>query len=372
MTDNPSVALYIDPVSHHFLGDRLFDIDDDRPVGDRMNAPYAYVRDFLGSRGVPVHTADFMPDKPNGTQIVYVSFGIRKNYRRVARRGDSVLSAFLALECPIVEPDLYRELPRIQRYFNRVFSWSDSPSLEPFVGCSLQLLPFRWPQAFDTIHEEIWRRDDRGFLVMINANKLPKLYDRELYTERLRAIEYFGRTGDIDLYGVGWDGPPFQMGRTFVPATVRKLHRSLARQWQRVRPDPLLAAAQRVYHGPVATKAETLGKYKFALCFENMVLKGWITEKIFDCFFAGTVPIYLGTPDIEDLVPSDCFIDMRRFATYGELRSYLKSLNEADVRRYKQNARDFLESPRFQPFSKEAFASLFARIIEEDTGVRIR
>jgi hypothetical protein len=372
MTNNPGVALYMDPVSRHFLGDRLFDISHNSHSGDRMNAPYAYVRDILESRGVAVHTADLMPDKPNGTKNVYVSFGIRKNYRKVARRGDSVLSAFFATECPIVEPDLYRELPQVQRHFNRVFSWSDSPSLEVFTGCPLPLRQFRWPQAFDTVHEEIWRRDDRGFLVMINTNKLPKLYDRELYTERLRAIEYFGRTGDIDLYGVGWDGPPFQMGRTFVPGTVRKLHRSLMRQWQRVRPDPLLSAAQRVYHGPVATKAEILGKYKFALCFENMVLKGWITEKIFDCFFAGTVPIYWGTPDIEDLIPPECFIDMRGFANYGELRTYLKSLGDAEIGRYRQNARAFLESPGFRPFSKEAFADHFVRIIEEDTGVRIR
>ena len=52
------------------------------------------------------------------------------------------------------------------------------------------------------------------------------------------------------------------------------------------------------WRGPARSKSETLGRYTFALCFENMVLKGWITEKIFDCFYSGTVPIYLGAPDL--------------------------------------------------------------------------
>ena len=30
---------------------------------------------------------------------------------------------------------------------------------------------------------------DRGFLAMINANKLPRIYVRELYSERLLAVD---------------------------------------------------------------------------------------------------------------------------------------------------------------------------------------
>ena len=118
-------------------------------------------------------------------------------------------------------------------------------------------------------------------------------------------------------------------------------------------------------------KGETLGKYTFALCFENQILKGWITEKIFDCLFCGTIPVYWGAPDIEDVIPEECFIDMRRFAGYAELRSYLKSLSAAEVRAYREQARAFLESPRFQPYTKQAFAGLIGRIVEKDAGVRL-
>jgi hypothetical protein len=96
-----------------------------------------------------------------------------------------------------------------------------------------------------------------------------------------------------------------------------------------------------------------------------MVLKGWITEKIFDCFFAGTVPIYWGAPEIAELIPTDCFIDMRQFGSYPELARFLKALGPRDIERYKQSARAFLRSPQFEPFTKEAFAQRFLDLVED-------
>lgn len=363
-----SCALYIDPPSHHFLGDRLFT---GRLVDDYRLAPYEYLREFLTSRGVQVHTADSLPRAPDDVVKIYVSMGRCDDYRRLARRPDTVLSAFFAMECPVVEPSLYRRLPSVQRYFRRLLSWSDAESLEPFVGEPLECRTFRWPQSFDAVIEPFWHRTDRKFLVMINSNKRPRLYRQELYTERLRAVEFFARTDEIDLYGRGWDEPPWQQGRTWVPYTLIRVRRALWPTWPRLRSDPLLAAARRVYRGPVRHKNETLSGYTFALCLENMILKGWITEKLFDCFFAGTVPVYLGAPDIAEHVPPDCFIDMRRFAGYRELRDFLRSLGRGEIRAYRDNARDFLRSPAFQPFSKAAFASTFARIVEEDAGIRL-
>jgi alpha(1,3/1,4) fucosyltransferase len=360
------IALYIDPPTHHFLGDRMFDINTVRFIGDHLLAPWAHLREFFISQSIKVHTADLMPADTDYAQNFYVSIGNLANYRKIAQRGDTVLSAFFALECPIVEPSLYRGLHEVQHYFKRIFSWSDSSSLEHFTGGPLPLMPFRFPQAFSDVHEPIWKRSDRKFLVMINSNKLPRLYWQELYTERLRAVEFFARTGEIDLYGHGWDQPSIRVGKTRVPHTVIRLQRALLQQWQQMYPDPMLAAARRVYRGRTESKAETLGQHKFALCFENAIIKGYITEKIFDCFFAGTVPIYWGAPNIEEVVPSNCFIDMRCFASYAELRSYLISLSEKDICTYKENAWQYIKSPQFRPFTKEAFAEIFAQMIEED------
>lgn len=367
-----SIAVYIDPPSHHFLDDRLFDVNSARLGGDQLMAPYAYMRNVLNARGVDVRTADHLPEKVNGTTTIYVSLGSLSNYRKLAKtRPDVIRSAYFALECPIVEPKMYRALRDARHYFKRIYSWSDSASLERFVGEQVPFESFCWMQSFDDIHEDIWRNTERKFLVMINANKLPRLYWQELYTERMRAVEFFSRTDDIDLYGKGWNAPSIRVGRTWVPYTLKSIRHKLQKNWHLIRPNPLLKAAQRAYRGIADSKAETLGRYKFALCFENSILKGWITEKIFDCFFTGTVPIYWGAPDIEDHVPADCFIDMRRFSGYEELSEFLRSLSEDEIETYKSNARAFLKSPKFYPFSKAAFAELFVRIIEEDAEVSL-
>ncbi len=379
---NPEIALYFDPPSPYFSKDRLFAREAAGHAGDQIQEPYAYMRDYLQARGVDVHTADLMPDEADAVRKIYVASGPLDRYQRLKSRPDVTLSAYFALECPTVEPSMYRDLKAAQHDFKRVYSWSDSASLEPFVGAPLKCLPLRWPQSFSQVHAGLWESEDRGFMVMLNGNKLPRYWTpcRELYSERMRAVEYFARTNEIELYGNGWDGPTYKVGhwmvpgtfgRVRMPGTIQHLSRQMTRLWQQAFPKPLLVAARRVYKGFTPTKRDTLAKYKFSLCFENSVLKGWITEKIFDCFFAGTIPVYWGAPDVTEQIPAGAFIDMRKFRDYAELRQYLHSLGPAELRRYRETARDFIASPAFQPFSKQSFAELFARIIEEDLGVTL-
>jgi hypothetical protein len=363
---HPRLALYIDPATPHFLGDRLFQDDLNLLNGDRQNAPFVDVRDRLGAAGVLVRTADHLPEAVDDTVKLYVSLGSLERFERLAARPDVVLSAFFAMECPIVEPKLYKALPLVARRFRRLFSWSDSRSLRRFTHADLPLRHFRWPQSFDDVHDGIWQNTDRKFLTMINANKLPRLYWRELYTERMRAVEFFARRNEIDLYGKGWDGPSMRVGTTWVPWTLKRRWLAFQRAWQRVRPPARLAAARRAYGGTAVSKAAVLGRYRFALCFENCVLRGWITEKIFDCFFAGTIPIYWGAPEIAEIIPAECFIDMRRYADYADLRRYLTSLSDQDVADYRGRARDFLRSASYHPFSRTAFTEHFVRLVAED------
>jgi hypothetical protein len=372
------VALFIDPFSYHFTQDRLFDLESNRRGigtlfgGDNILAPYAYLYKWLRDRGIRVHTADYLlRGEGCRSKNLYISFGVCDNYLRLTRRPAVTFSAFFAFEGPIVDPVMYRKLAGVQDYAKRVYTFTDSDSLLPFVGRQLTCQQFTIPKSYDGVREEIWGRDDRGFLVMINSNRLPCLFVQELYTERMRAVEFFSRTGEIDLYGLGWDGPSFRPGWIRLPGTIQHLKRRCQRYWEWLRPDPLLRAARRVWKGTTLHKGETLGKYTFALCFDNQILKGWITEKIFDCFYCGTIPIYWGAPDVEDHIPKECFIDMRRFSGYTDLRTYLKSLSAQEIGAYREQARAFLESPRYRPHTMRAFAELMGHIIEEDAGIRL-
>ena len=125
--------------------------------------------------------------------------------------------------------------------------------------------------------------------------------------------------GEIDLYGRNWDRMPMRVGKVRTPAVLRRIWGRAWQVGQRLRPDPLYAAAASATKGAALSKSATIAQYRFALCFENSILNGWMTEKLFDCFFSGTIPVYWGAPDVLASVPGDCFIDMRQFKDFADL-----------------------------------------------------
>lgn len=370
------VAVYFDPPTHHLFDNRLFDSGKNVYAGDDILAPYAAARTSLEAKGFTVRTADLLPSSPDGRRNLVISFGVPdrmasrsvQKYASLSRRSDVTLSAFFAMECPIVEPRLFQSLPALQRLFRRTLSWSDADALLPFTSTRVEVSHFCWPQSFGAVHEQIWSQRERKFLLIMNANKLPRLYVDELYTERLRAVEFFHRYREVDLYGRNWDAAPTRVGKTWTPAVLRRMHSRMWKAKQRFLPDPLYVAARGAWRGAAESKSQTLGQYRFALCFENSILKGWITEKLFDCFFAGTVPVYWGAPEVLDWVPAECFVDMRQFRDFAELRSFLHALTPAAEQRYRDAARAYLASPRFDPFRLGTFVATIDRIVDADVG----
>jgi hypothetical protein len=55
-------------------------------------------------------------------------------------------------------------------------------------------------------------------------------------------------------------------------------------------------------------KWDGLAPYRYSVAIENSRLDHYWTEKIADCFLAGTVPIYWGAPNIRDYFPEDAMI----------------------------------------------------------------
>jgi hypothetical protein len=49
----------------------------------------------------------------------------------------------------------------------------------------------------------------------------------------------------------------------------------------------------------IALKEEGLCDYMFSVVVENGFYNSYFTEKILDCFATGTIPVYLGSPDID-------------------------------------------------------------------------
>ena len=60
------------------------------------------------------------------------------------------------------------------------------------------------------------------------------------------------------------------------------------------------------YNSPELVKIYS--QYKFIICFENSKTDGYVTEKIFNVFLSGAVPIYDGAPNIGDYIVQGSFI----------------------------------------------------------------
>ena len=79
----------------------------------------------------------------------------------------------------------------------------------------------------------------------------------ELYSERRKAIAFLTRTGEFDLYGLGWNGIASWRGEASGDA-----------------------------------KMDALKNHKFTICYENMTnQRGYVSEKIIEAFAGGCVPV---------------------------------------------------------------------------------
>ena len=60
----------------------------------------------------------------------------------------------------------------------------------------------------------------------------------------------------------------------------------------------------------IVDKEEGLCDYMFSVAIENGQYETYFTEKLLDCFATGTIPVYLGAPDIGDHFNKDGIIDL--------------------------------------------------------------
>ena len=74
------------------------------------------------------------------------------------------------------------------------------------------------------------------------------------------------------------------------------------------------------------TKRKVIADYPFCLALENSIAPDYVTEKLFDCFLAGVVPVYLGAPNVADFAPEGSYILANSYREPRALADYLKHL----------------------------------------------
>ena len=114
-----------------------------------------------------------------------------------------------------------------------------------------------------------------------------------------------------------------------------------------------------------ASKHELSAEYRFVMAYENFRgRRGYISEKIFDAFQAGSVPVHLGEERIAEFVPQEAFVDARNFRTRRELLAYLQSCPELEWGEMREAGQKFLRSAAFQSFTDEAFAERLTDVLK--------
>ena len=114
------------------------------------------------------------------------------------------------------------------------------------------------------------------------------------------------------------------------------------------------------------SKWDLCEQYRFVLSFENFRgNRGYISEKIFDAFFAGSVPVYLGDDRITDYVPPETFVDARNFDNYTDLLKYLIACTEQEWLDMRAAGQDFIQSDKFLKFQSDKFAEIATDILKK-------
>jgi len=323
--------VFIDPSYTAYYEDRLFDVLDPILNRDGTLLPSARLRQALGERGVSLQTADYLLDSNASKEPKdYYSLGMLTNYKELSLRPDVRLKGFLIMEPPVVADKLYKALPDLTKHFKQVYLHNivgDGYSLKGVDQTKLR--SFFWPQPYAAVLEQHWSNQDRRKrIVVINGNHIPRSFKNQLYSKRIEAMASLAKLGVVDLYGRGWD--KWWSHRSMWPP-----------YWLNYK------TLMSIYHGPCDSKYAVLSQYSFSLCFENMAMKGYVTEKIFDCFYAGTIPLYLGAKDIESFIPSEAYIDCRQYSSWAEMGEAVMAMTDTEILKMKEAGRAFIQSDRY-------------------------
>jgi alpha(1,3/1,4) fucosyltransferase len=334
--------IYLVCRSEFYYQNRIFDLNN--PANrDDCYFPYYLLRQKFQERNIRFNTYDYL-GKNSDTNYKLLFFDFPKKYTSILKCHKNIDKYLVIFESePMYSIPWKKEL---HSSFNKIFTWNDE------LIDNNKYIKYYWPNKIPG-NLEYNLQEKSGFCCMITANK-SRSHALELYSEREKAIRWFeqNHTEEFDLYGMDWDKYCFK-GALSILNSFDILGKIPKTQYPS-------------YKGPVKSKREVLRKYKFSICYENMRdIPGYITEKIFDCFFGGCVPVYWGAPNIAEQIPSDTFIDRRKFGSYEELYAYLKNMPNDQYLAYLKAIRNFVQSDKIYPFSAQCFVET---IVREITG----
>lgn len=312
--------LYLIPPAGYY-GDKIFDMGDAFYNKDDQNRPFFNLREHVRKYGFDLVGTSVDSSLPNAAGLIVCDLPSLEKLATLPVPLEKRI--LLILEPPTVAPHYYDAT--YHQHFGKILTMIDD-SVD-----NKKYFKLHYPQAHLNMIDRPLSFNDKKLCTLIAGNKY-SAHPCELYTERKKIIRFFEEHAlqDFDFYGFWWPQDQYPS-----------------------------------YRGSALRKLDILNWYKFCICYENMRdVNGYITEKIFDAFKAGCVPVYWGAQNITDYIPSDCFIDRRSFSSDQELYEHLKSIDQETYERFLLSIKRFLVSEKAYCFSDNYFIASICRLLE--------
>ena len=196
-----------------------------------------------------------------------------------------------------------------------------------------------WPQNWDltylnstSINEKLECGEN---IVLVNGNKYSSI-SGELYSLRRKCAHGID---SLDVYGTNWNrGLLFNLksllGDGFIGLKAGHFpsRKSVAYLFKRI-PN---------WKGSPKNKLQTMSRYKFSLVIENS--EEFLSEKLFDSFFSGCVPIYVGPDTSHFGIPSNLVIQVR--PGLEDIATGIEMAKSLDYESWLINLKSWLNDPK--------------------------
>jgi hypothetical protein len=205
-----------------------------------------------------------------------------------------------------------------------------------------------------------WKRREI-LLSLIAADKVSS--QKENLYELRRKLASDSIENELEIYGTLWNESYLRKIRHRVGVGLHALRygtlpslRSLYGGLHRSYPN---------YKGAPQDKQEIVRNSKFSLIVENS--STYVSEKLFDAFIGGSIPIYFG-PELSKFGIPEKNLVIRHLGSSSELTTRLSTMSESEILMRLDTIKQFVESEYF--FKEWDAQSVFLEVVSEITEIQ--
>jgi len=321
-------------------------LNKDASIRENTFVKYNLLYKNLNEIGITINSLDLIVDNNKLDLLIFSDIPRSDSKYYINVKNLKIPKILIIEECKLIRPQNWNL--QLHKEFDYIFTYEDD-----YVD---NLKYFKFNTNFIETRDINYNLDHKiKDFTMINSNK-KAISKGELYSERLKVINWFEKNHpyNFDLWGWDWDRFTFPSDIKYIDRLNSKKLNFLFKGYN----------FHKSWKGTVKIKKDTIKNYKFCFCIENFSnINGYITEKIFDSFFASTIPIYYGAKNVNTHIPPNCFFDYNQFNNFNEMYIELTNLNENQYLDYLKNIDIFLNSSKSIQFSEQYFVNELKKII---------